>query len=141
MRTPRWGQYHQACVAGGGVTPHQALTSHLQLLRIASLRLLEVPLLTVNTAELTDISIKELEDDIVSYTNKGNEVIIDSPVNFVGLFDCSTEPSSIVAEDKARNEAVSINNWGSKLRQIFCDVQLLISPQKSRYATRAPATI
>ena len=66
--------------------------------------------ISVDTAELTDISIEELEDDIVSYTNKGNEVSIDSPFNFVDLFDCYVEPSSIVAEEKARNEAAAIKN-------------------------------
>ena len=81
----------------------------------------------INAIKLTDISIEDLEDDIVSYMNKGNEVSIDSPVNFVGLFYCSVEPSSIVAEEKARNEAAVIENWESEFSQHLYDVQLLIS--------------
>ena len=68
-------------------------------------------IITVDTAELlTDISIEELEDDSVSYTNKGNEVDIDLPVDFVGLLDCYPAQSSIVAEEKAKNEAAAIKN-------------------------------
>ena len=58
----------------------------------------------------------------MSYTNDGKEVSIDSPVNFVGLFDCSAEPLNIVAEEKARNEAAAIKNWGSKFSQHFADL-------------------
>ena len=53
---------------------------------------------TIDKAELTDISIEEMDDDIMSYTNEGNEVSNNSPVNCVGLSDCSAELSSIVAE-------------------------------------------
>ena len=84
--------------------------------------------ITVDTAELTDIFIEEFEDDIVSYTNDDNAVDIDSPVNFVGLLDCYPEQSSIVAEEKARNEAAAIKNWESKFSQHFADLQLLDSP-------------
>ena len=66
--------------------------------------------ITANTAELTDISIKELDDDIVSYTNNGNEVDIDSPVEYVGLFYCYLEPPSIVA-DKSEEQ----NRYNRKL--------------------------
>jgi hypothetical protein len=43
--------------------------------------------ITVDTAELTDITVEELEYYIVSNTNKRNEVDIGSPVDFVGLLD------------------------------------------------------
>ena len=89
-------------------------------------------------AELTDISIGELEDDIVSYTNEGNEVSIDSPVNFVGLLDCYPEPSSIVAEEKARNEATVIKNCGSEFSQHFADLQLQISPNEVKLLSIPP---
>ena len=75
--------------------------------------------ITANTAELTDISIKELDDDIMSYAHKGNEDNIDSPVEYVGLLNCYSEPSSIVAEEKAKNKATAIKNWRSKLSQ-YC---------------------
>ena len=64
--------------------------------------------------EIQELSVQELVDEEsklgsvppslcswrsdASYTNEGNEVNIDSPVNFVGFFNCSEEPSSILAE-------------------------------------------
>ena len=92
----------------------------------------------VDTVELIDNSIEELEDDIVSYTNKGNEVSIDSPVNFVGLFDCSAEPSSIVAEDKARNEATAIKIWGSEVIKHIIEEHMQICPNKVEYSSIPP---
>ena len=75
--------------------------------------------ITVDTVEVTDISIKELDDDIMSYADKGNEDNIDSPVEYVGLLNCYPEPLSIVAEEKAKNKATAIKNWRSKLSQ-YC---------------------
>ena len=67
--------------------------------------------ITVNTPELTEVcSIKDLGDDIMTYTNEGNECIIDSPVDYVGIFDCCFELLSIVAEEKAKLEAAAIEN-------------------------------
>ena len=97
--------------------------------------------ITADTAEPTDISIEELEDDIVSYTNKGNEVSIDSPVNFVWRFNCSTEPSSIVAEEMARNEVAAIKNWGSEFSQHFADFQLQISPNAVELSSVPPEIV
>ena len=94
--------------------------------------------ITVDTAELTDISIEELEDDIVSYTNKGNEVSIDSPVNFVGLCNCSAEPLSVVAEEKVRNEAAAIKHCGGEFSQHFADLQLQISPNEVKFLSVPP---
>ena len=62
--------------------------------------------ITTDTPELTAtfcISTEELEEDIMNYTNEGNEVVIDSPDDYSGLVDyyCCPEPLSIVAEGKA----------------------------------------
>ena len=103
---------------------HSALASELSKFTVSG------STTAVDTAELTDISIEELEDDVVSYTNQGNEVDIDSPNKFVGLSDCYLEPSSIVAEEKAENEAAAIKNWKSKFSQDFSDLQSLDSPNE-----------
>ena len=69
----------------------------------------------VATAQLTDISINELKDDITSYTIAGNEVNIDLSVDFVGLLDFHLEQLNIIAEEKAKNEATAIKHLGEEV--------------------------
>ena len=80
--------------------------------------------ITVNTAELTDISIEELEDDIVSYTNEGNEVRNGSPDDtYDGLFTYFEKQSRMAVQEKKSNEAAEINIWGSEIYQEICDLE------------------
>ena len=76
----------------------------------------------------------------MSYRNEGNEVRIDSHVKFVGLLDCSLEPSSIVTKKKATNEAAAIKNWASEFSQYFAALQLKISPNKVELSSVPPET-
>ena len=86
---------------------------------------------TFNTAELADLYIEELEDE-VSYG---------SLINFIGHFECSVEPLGIVAQELGGNKAAVFNIWGSDLIQELFELQargVLISPNEVELSSVPP---
>ena len=76
------------------------------------------------------ISTEDLEDNIVSYINKGNNVFIESPGNSLGLINYYPKLSSIEAEEEANVEATAINIWESEFKSQLVEFQQHESPSE-----------
>ena len=59
----------------------------------------------------------------MSYTNRRNEVIFDSPGNYFELVDCYSKPSSTATEEKIKVEAAAIERRASDLRSQLSELR------------------